>query len=107
MTPSPVPQDATPAAPRTAVGAKDAARQGVLSAVRPDPQAGDGRTPVAWLHIVAPPSWSVTPSGRSWCRCGWDRTAIGRAAVQQLIEQHKQHRDACPLLHPQEGSKAA
>jgi hypothetical protein len=86
---------------------KVAARQGVRSSVRLDPQPGHGRTPVAWLDVTAPPSWSVAPSGRSWCRCGWDRTAIGRAAVQQLILNHQQHRDTCPLLHPQEGSKAA
>ncbi|MFB7220684.1 hypothetical protein [Streptomyces sp. NPDC056227] len=108
MKPSPhVPQDATPAAPRTAVGAKGAARKGVRKAVGSDPRVGDGRRPTGWLHIVAPPSYSAIPSARSWCACGYDRTAIGRAGVLALIEAHTEHHEHCPLLGNAEGSKAA
>jgi hypothetical protein len=62
---------------------------------------------VAWLHIVAPPSWGVTPSARSWCTCGYERQAIGRAAVLQLIAAHGEHRTACPLLNPTSEGRAA
>ncbi|MEU6677688.1 hypothetical protein [Streptomyces sp. NPDC046925] len=81
--------------------------EGVPTAVRPDPHTGDGRRPVAWLHIVAPPSWSVTPSARSWCTCGYERQALGRAAVLQLVAAHNEHRTACPLLGPTTEGRAA
>ncbi|WP_327297118.1 hypothetical protein [Streptomyces sp. NBC_01197] len=61
----------------------------------------------ALLTITAPPSWSAMPSGRSWCACGYERHAIGRAATLQLIENHTAHRDHCPLLAPVEGRNAA
>ncbi|MEU8677329.1 hypothetical protein [Streptomyces sp. NPDC048560] len=60
-----------------------------------------------WLHIVAPPSFSATPSARSWCRCGYVRTAQGRAGVLALIEAHTRHPEHCHLSDPAEGSKAA
>lgn len=108
MIPRPrTPQDATPPEPRTAVGAKGAARKGVRKAVGSDPHMGDGRRPTRWLHIVAPPSYSATPSAHSWCACGYDRTAIGRAGVLALIEAHTEHRTHCSLLATMEGSKAA
>ncbi|GAX53125.1 hypothetical protein [Streptomyces olivochromogenes] len=98
------PTAATPhAAPQPvdtpAAGEPKGVAEGVPIAVRPDPHPGDGRRPVAWLHIVAPPSWGITPSARSWCTCGYERQAIGRAAVLQLIAAHGEHRTACPLLN--------
>ncbi|MCX4805071.1 hypothetical protein OG594_26270 [Streptomyces sp. NBC_01214] len=72
--------------------------EGVPSSVRPDPHADDGRRPVAWLHIVAPPSYGASPSVRSWCSCGRDIFAAGRARALALIADHEQHRTLCPLL---------
>ncbi|WP_330828828.1 hypothetical protein [Streptomyces sp. BE230] len=60
-----------------------------------------------WLQIVAPPSFSAAPSARSWCRCGYDRTARGRAGVLTLIEAHTHHPEHCPQSSDAEGSKAA
>ncbi|MFD6496211.1 hypothetical protein [Streptomyces sp. NPDC060188] len=91
-----------------AAGEPKGVAEGVPTAVRPDPSKDDGRRPVAWLAIVAPPSWSVTPSARSWCTCGYERHAIGRAAVLQLVAAHGEHRTSCPLLNPDsEGRTAA
>ncbi|MFD8219474.1 hypothetical protein ACFV2U_38750 [Streptomyces sp. NPDC059697] len=102
------PQGAMRRPPRPSVGEPKGVAEGVPIAVRSDPHPGDGRRPVAWLRIVAPPSWSVTPSARSWCTCGYERQAIGRAAVLQLIAAHGEHRTACPLLNPSsEGRTAA
>ncbi|MGW0839465.1 hypothetical protein ACWD26_04795 [Streptomyces sp. NPDC002787] len=100
------PRAAEPAAPQTAVGEpKGAARKGAPSALRPDPQAGDGRYPVAWLHIVTPRG--ATPTATSKCLCGWDRSAVGHRRVLALITDHTAHRDTCPLRNPQEGRTAA
>ncbi|MFB7967042.1 hypothetical protein [Streptomyces rubiginosohelvolus] len=81
---------------------KGVGRQAVPVAVRSDlrPQ------PVRWLDIVAPPSFSALVSARSWCRCGYERTARGRSGVLALIEAHTAHPESCPLLNL-EGSKAA
>jgi hypothetical protein len=106
--PSPAtgPHAARPAAPRTAVGEpKGAARKGVPSALRSDPHPGDGRYPVAWLHIVTPRG--ATPTATSRCACGWDRSAIGHRRVLDLIAAHADHRSTCPLRNPQEGRAAA
>ena len=84
---------------------KGAARKGVPSAVRSDRQKGDGRYPVAWLHIVAPRG--ATPTATSKCLCGRDRSAVGRAKVLALIDDHTAHRDTCPLRNPQEERAAA
>lgn len=97
------PAAATQAAARAGVGATVAARKGVLSAVRSVPQP----VAVRWLQIVAPPSFSAMPSARSWCRCGYDRTAQGRAGVLALIEAHTHHPEHCPQSHHAKGSKAA
>ncbi|MFD9119949.1 hypothetical protein [Streptomyces bottropensis] len=103
---STVPRAAKPAAPQTAVGEpKGAARKGAPPAVRPDPHRGDGRYPVAWLHIVAPRG--AVPTATSKCLCGRDRSAVGRAKVLALIDDHATHRDRCPLRTPQEGRAAA
>lgn len=106
-TPTPnQPQAAEPAAPQTAVGEPTgAARKGVPSAVRSDQLVGDGRYPVAWLHIVAPRG--TTPTATSKCLCGRDRSAVGHRRVLALITDHSAHRDACPLRNPQEGRTAA
>ncbi|WP_367323531.1 hypothetical protein [Streptomyces sp. HUAS ZL42] len=88
----------------TAVGApKVAARKGVRTC--PDPQQGDGRYPVAWLHIRAP--YGATPSATSTCLCGRHRTAVGERRVHALITDHTAHRDNCPLRAPREGRTAA
>ncbi|GAA3372953.1 hypothetical protein GCM10020367_30980 [Streptomyces sannanensis] len=100
------PQDAVQDPPRSAVGApKGVARQGVLSALRSDPQQGDGRYPVAWLHVCAPKG--AVPTATSRCACGHDRSAVGRRKVLMLIDAHTAHRDVCPLRNPQEGRTAA
>lgn len=88
-----------------AVGEPKGAAEGVPTAVRPDPQRGDGRYPVAWLHIVAPRG--ATPTATSKCLCGRDRSAVGRAKVLALITDHEAHRDTCPLRSSQEGRAAA
>jgi hypothetical protein len=100
-----IPQDAQQAAPRTAVGAQRVAAEGVLSALRPDPHTGDGRFPIAWLHIVAP--FGAVPTATSKCQCGWDRSAVSRKRVLALIDDHTDHRNNCPLRTPQEGRTAA
>ncbi|OOQ50851.1 hypothetical protein AFM16_16455 [Streptomyces antibioticus] len=82
-----------------------AARKGVVSALRPDPQTGDGRYPVAWLHIAAPRG--ATPTATSTCACGRNRSAVGRTRVPALIADHTAHRDTCPLRNSEEGREAA
>ncbi|MBT2490399.1 hypothetical protein J7E96_18115 [Streptomyces sp. ISL-96] len=74
-------------------------------AVGPDPQQGDGRYFVAWLHIVAPKG--TVPTATSTCACGRDRSAVGRRKVLDLIEDHAAHRDACPLRNPSAERTAA
>lgn len=99
--PAPTPGQAgtaEPAVPDAASSApKGVARQGVLSALRPDQQQSDGRRPVAWLHIVAPSDWSMPPRAFSRCECGRNLSARGRARVLALIEDHTTHRTTCPL----------
>ncbi|WP_458087034.1 hypothetical protein [Streptomyces malaysiensis] len=113
---SPKSHTSTPTGPRPAKPAlapsgrsapKDVARQGVPSALRSDQQQGDGRYPVAWLHITAPPDWRAVPTATSKCACGRDRSAVGRRRVLALIADHEAHKTACPLRTPQEGATAA
>jgi hypothetical protein len=96
---------------RAAVAGKSSAAGRPLRLVRPDQQpptgTGQPRRVVRWLHIVAPPSYFATPSARSWCACGFDQKATGRAGVLALIEAHTDHLEQCPLLGNTEGSKAA
>ncbi|MEU6952929.1 hypothetical protein [Streptomyces sp. NPDC045714] len=96
------PQAANPAAGLAGGGVPKGVAEGVPVAVRSDlrPQ------PVRWLNVVAPPSFSALVSARSWCRCGYERTARGRSGVLALIEAHTAHPESCPLHHA-EGSKAA
>ncbi|MFJ1927290.1 hypothetical protein [Streptomyces sp. NPDC088131] len=118
--PAPVGQqlgiDGLPAAPETAprtvravVGRKSSAAGRPLRLVRPNqhpPTTPGSREVVRWLHIVAPPSFTAIPSARCWCRCGFERTAMGRAGALALVEAHNAHPESCPLLNL-EGSKAA
>lgn len=90
-----------PAKTAPARGGRSAPRvvaEGVPSSVRPDLHGGDGRRPVAWIHIVAPPSYGASPSVRSWCSCGRDIFTAGRARALALIADHEQHRTTCPRL---------
>lgn len=82
-------------------------RKAVPSAHRSDEQKGDGRYPVAWLHITAPPDRQAVPTAHSKCARGWDRSAVGRRNVLALVTDHTAHRDECPLRNPSEGEKAA
>lgn len=107
ITPTPdQPRAAEQAALQASVGEpKGAARKGVRTALRSDPHSGDGRYPVAWLHISAPRG--ATPTATSRCLCGWDRSAIGQRRVLALIADHAAHRTTCPLRTNQEGRAAA
>ncbi|MGI5047055.1 hypothetical protein ACM9HD_26790 [Streptomyces sp. JAC25] len=108
--------DGLPAAPatgprtvRAVVGRKSSAAGRPLRLVRPDqhpPTPPGRRQAVRWLDVVAPPSFSALVSARSWCRCGYERTARGRSGVLALIEAHTAHPESCPLLNT-EGSEAA
>ncbi|MFJ8224222.1 hypothetical protein [Streptomyces griseus] len=108
--------DGLPAAPETAprtaravVGRKSSAAGRPLRLARPNPHAPTPTGPrqaMRWLHVVAPPSFSALVSARSWCRCGYERTARGRSGVLALIEAHTAHSESCPLLNT-EGSEAA
>jgi hypothetical protein len=68
---------------------------------------GDGRQAIAWLTVAAPTSWRRVSTARSWCRCGYERTAVGTREVLRLIEAHTAHRDDCPLRNPTGARKAA
>ncbi|WP_405532094.1 hypothetical protein OG592_30705 [Streptomyces avidinii] len=89
---------AEPAPAPDGSGAPRVVAEGVPSSVRPDPHADDGRRLVAWLHIVAPPSYGAAPSVRSWCSCGRDLFAAGHARALALIADHEQHCTACSRL---------
>ncbi|WP_329614747.1 hypothetical protein OG244_17770 [Streptomyces brevispora] len=94
---------------RAALRRKSPAAGRPLRLVRPDQHPPTNTGPqqvVRWLHIVAPPSYTSIASAHSWCRCGYERTANGRAGVLALIEAHNAHPEHCPLLNL-EGSKAA
>ncbi len=115
LTPTPgQPRPAEPAATPADHGApKVVARQGVLSSVRPDPRPttppGPERLFVAsWIRVTAPARRGGTPTGESWCRCGWHRTAAGHTNVMRLQTLHAHHRDtACPITHPATEGKTA
>ncbi|MFC8431648.1 hypothetical protein [Streptomyces sp. NPDC057253] len=107
LTPAPDgPHAADQAEPRPAVSEPTgAARKGVRTALRPDPQTGDGRYPVAWLRISAPRG--ATPTATSTCLCGRDRSAVGKRQVLALITDHEDHRANCPFRASPEGRTAA
>lgn len=91
---------AEPAPGPAAGGAPKVAAEGALSSVRPDPHPADERQPIAWLHIIAAPDWSMPPRAFSRCDCGRYESARGRARVLALIDAHTAHRDLCPLRRP-------
>jgi hypothetical protein len=102
------PSPAEPTPSPAASSAPKIAAEGARSSVRSDPRAGDGRRPVAWLHVVAPPDWGATVEATSWCSCGRYDHATTRRGVLALVEAHTAHHDVCPLRRPAtEGSKAA
>ncbi|MFE1871552.1 hypothetical protein ACFW9N_11700 [Streptomyces sp. NPDC059496] len=101
------PRSAEPTPTPDGSSAPKVAAEGVPPALRPDPRSDDRRRPVAWLHIVAPPSYSASPSVRSWCSCGRDIFTAGLVRALALIDDHEQHRTLCPHITPQEGRKAA
>lgn len=86
-------------------GTKSVGRQAAVTACPPNPQppnppAGDGRYPVAWLTISAP-GRGATPTAHSVCECGHDRFVIGHHRIPALAQLHAAHRDVCPLRNPQ------
>ncbi|WP_198357986.1 hypothetical protein [Streptomyces fildesensis] len=97
------PGPAEPAHALSGSGALTVVAEGVRTAVLPESHTGRDprRRVVAVLHVVAPPYWKAIPSGRSWCECGYQRQAVGRANTEQLILAHKRHQAACTLINPQ------
>ncbi|MEV5198066.1 hypothetical protein [Streptomyces sp. NPDC053720] len=81
-------------------GAPKDVAEGVPSSVRSDPQAGDGRYPIAWLTITAPRG--ATPTATSVCDCGRNLFAAGHRKILALTEDHARHRDLCPLRTTEE-----
>ncbi|MET8974340.1 hypothetical protein ABZX85_01850 [Streptomyces sp. NPDC004539] len=118
LTPTPdSPQDATPAVPPAAVGGPEvAAREGVPSALLPDPHPGhhpgDGITDPTpdrpGIRIYAPPVYRRPKDGARWskrlgdtptaayaCACGHSATATGLRAVTALVTAYDAHKTAC------------
>ncbi|MGW3272547.1 hypothetical protein ACWDFH_13885 [Streptomyces kronopolitis] len=102
------PTKSTPAAPaplslaeptRTPAGngaPKGVARQGVLSALRPDPNKPTQRHPEPvfyGLHIVAQPKWRIAVTAA--CPCGFRLQVRGCAKVAQTIEDYTRHKETC------------
>lgn len=99
------PSAADPAPPPAAGGARGSVGRRP-STSGPEPHRGDGRYPIAWLHLTAPGHGAV-PTAHSWCACGHDRSAVGHRQVLALIEAHAAHRENCPLRHRTESRTAA
>jgi hypothetical protein len=107
--------DAPPPRPttgRAVVARKSSAAGRPLKSVSPNPQTSAVREGQRWrvvasLHVVCPPSFSAIPFARSWCMCGRDRVAKGRAGVLALVAAHEEHRELCPLLTLMEERAAA
>ncbi|MER7919431.1 MULTISPECIES: hypothetical protein [unclassified Streptomyces] len=115
ITPTPdQPRAAEQPAPRTVVGEpKGAARQGVRTALLPDPRptghAAEDPTPERpGIRISAPPvyrhhydgaRWSkryaATPTAAYACPCGEIRTARGQDAVAALVTEYAAHTYFC------------
>lgn len=92
------PGHAEPATASSGGGAAKDVAEGVPSGF--DPQAGDGRYPIAWLTITAPRG--ATPTATSTCQCGRNLFAAGHRRVLALIEDHASHRTRCPLRTTEE-----
>ncbi|MEU3418645.1 hypothetical protein AB0F39_08855 [Streptomyces murinus] len=132
ITPTPdQPRPAEQAAPRTAVGEpKGAARQGVRTALLPDPRptdhtghdAEDPTPERPGIRISAPPvyrhhydgaRWSKrydgTPTAAYACPCGQTGTAQGAHAVTALVAEYDVHKSDCTgtLAAPSERRAAA
>ncbi|WP_406255250.1 hypothetical protein [Streptomyces chartreusis] len=96
--------------PLAVVRPKDDA-EGVLSSLPCTALAeGDAGAPAApWvvgaLEIRVP--YRGTPTARSWCSCGRDRTVRGADAVRELVDAHAYHRTVCHLHNLPERRTAA
>ncbi|WP_406530853.1 hypothetical protein [Streptomyces sp. I8-5] len=101
-TPPTSPRTAEPAPAASGSGAPKDVAEGVPSSVRPDPQTGDGRYPIAWLTITAPRG--AVPTATSICECGRNLFAAGHRKALALIDDHNRHRTRCPLRTHQEGA---
>ncbi|MFE7388034.1 hypothetical protein [Streptomyces sp. NPDC057582] len=91
------------AEPASAASGGDAPKvvaEGVPTAVRTGPQAGDGRYPIAWLTISAPRG--AVPTATSVCECGRNLFAAGHRKALALIVDHTDHRTRCPLRTTEE-----
>lgn len=94
------PSHAEPAPAASGSGAPKDVAEGVPSSVRPDPQIGDGRYPIAWLTISAPRG--AVPTATSICECGRNLFAGGHRKALALIDDHNRHRTLCPLRTTEE-----
>ncbi|MER5357544.1 hypothetical protein [Streptomyces sp. NPDC002785] len=94
------PRTAAPAPTAPGSGAPKYVAGGVPSSVRSDPQAGDGRYPIAWLTISAPRG--AVPTATSICECGRNLFAAGHRKALALIDDHNRHRARCPLRTTEE-----
>ncbi|MFF8917882.1 hypothetical protein ACF08M_32390 [Streptomyces sp. NPDC015032] len=93
----PRPAEPTPAASGSSAP-KDVGRKAVPTGS--DPQAGDGRYPIAWLTISAPRG--AVPTVTSTCQCGRSLFAAGQRKALALIDDHTRHRALCPLRTTEE-----
>ncbi|MGW2831331.1 hypothetical protein [Streptomyces sp. NPDC001286] len=104
------PRAAEPAAPPPTVGAaKDAARKGVVTALRPNRHTPTDPSPDRpGIRIFAPPvyrhhydgaRWSKrygsTPTAAYACACGDTGTATGPDDVAALVADYDTHRSTC------------
>ncbi|MFJ9122085.1 hypothetical protein ACIRJO_42085 [Streptomyces sp. NPDC102394] len=105
------PRAAEPAAPPPTISAvKGAARQGVVTALRPNRHAPADPSPDRpGIRIFAPPvyrhyydgaRWSKryasTPTAAYACTCGDTGTATGPEDVAALVADYDAHKSACP-----------
>lgn len=85
--------------------------EGVLSAlpftVLTEQDTGTPATAWAAQALDVKMPFRRTPTARSTCPCGRDRTARGTQEVRALIEAHTHHRTECPLRNAPERRTAA
>lgn len=100
---------AQPSAGSAVVARKSSAVGRPFRPVPPDPHtpASGPAWVVAWIHIVAPESWTALVAVHAWCACGFELRATTRRGVLLVVEQHLAHRTQCPLRNPAEGRQAA